>query len=191
MDAKSIEDLGSGHTKLERLATLAVAVCVTAMGAGLARQSWAVLQEREALQAQAAQARLAATPVLAARDRALALRESSDALSRELTAVQPLEVLDHLARALPSTGVLLKDFELTGLKLRLGLELSGDIPRSTIIKTLQAGGWFTEVVEQRELPGRPWAAFDLTLASAAPPMKAGVASPATGTQSNQTVQARP
>lgn len=189
--AKPIDDLGSGQTQLERLATLAVAGCMIAMGTGLARQGWAVLQEREALQAQAAQARLSATPVLAARDRALALRENSDALLRELTAVQPLEVLDHLARALPSTGVLLKDFELTGLRLRLGLELSGDIPRSAIIKALQAGAWFTEVVEQRELPGRPWASFDITLASAAPPMKAVAAPAATGGQPNQSAQARP
>lgn len=189
--AKPIEDLGSGPVQLERLATLAVAVCVTAMGAALARQGWTVLQDREALQAQVAQARLNATPVLAARDRALALRESSDALLRELTAVQPLEVLDHLARALPSTGVLLKDFELTGLKLRLGLELSPDVPRSAIIKTLQAGGWFTEVVEQRESPGRPWASFDITLTSVAPPVGTVAAPPAAGGPPNQSVQARP
>jgi hypothetical protein len=189
--AKPLEDLGRGHTQLERLATLAVAVCVTAMGAGLAKQFWTVLQDREVLQTQADQARLAAMPLLAARDRALALREGSDALLRELTAVQPLEVLDHLARALPSTGVLLKDFELTGLKLRLGLELTGDVPRSTIIKTLQAGGWFTEVVEQRESPGKPWAAFDITLASPAPPTRTVAAPPASGGQPDPAVQARP
>ena len=168
---QSIDDLGSGGSRLERIAVMATAACLVALAAGLARGAWGAWQERESLRALATQSRAAAAPVVAARERALALRGTSDALSRELTAVQPLEVLEHLARALPATGVLLKEFELTGLKLRLGLELSGDVQRSAIIKALQAGGWFTEVVEQRELLGRPWSAFELSLASAAPPLK--------------------
>lgn len=169
-DAQGLHGLASNWSRAERLAVGVSAIGLAALTGAQAHQLWASYEERESAQAELERVQLASGPVLAARDRALAQARSLDALTEKLSAPQPLEVMQHLARLLPSKGVLLKDFELLGDKLRLGLELSPEIQRSALVKELQSGGWFVDVAEQREVPGRNWVSFEMRLKSVAPPL---------------------
>jgi len=159
----SIDSLASNWSRMERLAVGVTAVCLAGLTGAQAQALHAAWSTREQAQKELDQIRLAAAPVLLARDAALADARQLDELASELTAPQPIEVLQHLAQILPAKGVTLKDFELNGRQVRLGLALSPDIQRSTLVKELQAGGWFTGVTEQRELVGRDWVSFEMKL----------------------------
>jgi hypothetical protein len=166
----SLEGLASTTSRAERLAAGVALVCLAGLSGGQAQGLYSAYQARSAAEAELASAKLAAAPVLSARDRALAQARELDALVKQLSAAQPLEVLAHLQRLLPLKGAVLKDFDLSGDKLRLGLELSPDVQRSALVKELQAGGWFADVVEQREVAGRNWVSFEMRLKSVVPPL---------------------
>ncbi len=111
-------------------------------------------------------------PGLAARDRALQMADRAQDLNAEMRGVQPLELLSALAQALPQRGVVLKEFDYNNLRLVLGLELAPGVQRSQIVQALQSTGWFNDVKELREAPGRNWSRFDMLLdASQAPAAK--------------------
>jgi len=168
---RTLQALSAGGSRIEHLATVATIFGLLGLTAAQARVGWDAWRERQTVQAALAAVESDAAPVRAARDRALAAAAGSALLARELSAVQPLEVLQQLSLALPARGAQLRDFELEGLRLRLGLELAADVQRATIVKDLQAGGWFTAVTEAREQSGRPWAQFEATLAGLHPPAR--------------------
>jgi hypothetical protein len=164
-----VDALTSTFSRLEQLATGVAMLGLVALSAAQARELVTAHQEHQAVSAELEQARLAAAPVLVARDRALAQARELDALARQLTAAQPLEVMQHLAELLPARGIVLKEFELNGSKLRVGFELPPAMARSAMVRDLQAGAWFTGVSEVRETAGRNWVTFEMTLSSASPP----------------------
>lgn len=85
-------------------------------------------------------------PVVEARARALTLQTRLAELLSPLSSAQPVEVLDHLMRVLPS-GVLLRELDLQGLELRVLLEPPANVARSQLIEALQAGGWLVNIAE--------------------------------------------
>ena len=115
-------------------------------------------------------------PTLAARERALQQLAQVQMLSARLVAPQPLEVMQHLAEVLPANGVLLKEFELAGSKLRLGLDTAEGIARSTLIRQLQSGGWLKDVAETKEAGLRPGLSLEMTI-DGAEPMAVRIANP--------------
>lgn len=171
-EALSLEALASNWSRLEQLTVGASLVGLAALSGAQITELVGAYQARDAVSAELDRAKLAAGPVLSARDRALDQARELDGLSRQLSGVQPIEVMLHLSKLLPQRGALLKELELNGNKLRLGLELAADVQRSAVVKDLQAGGWFTAVTEVRESAGRNWVSFEMTLSGLLPPADA-------------------
>ncbi len=164
-DVQGIEQLTGAWSRSEQWVTgLALVALVGFTGAQgrVALEAW---DAREAAEQELASQQNAATPIAQARKKALVQSDAVQQLTQQLSVAQPLEVLLHLNRQLPAQGVTLKDFELIGNKLRLGLELKPDISHGALIKQLQAGGWFTQISEQKEVAGRPWTQFEMQLKS--------------------------
>ncbi len=118
-----------------------------------------------------------AAPVVAARDGALAMAAEAEILSNQMAALQPLEVLLHLSERLPARGATLKEFELTGSRLRIALEAGPEVARATIVKDLQATGWFQQVSEARDSTGRGWLWFEMQVQGLRPPVTVSAAKP--------------
>lgn len=173
-EAISMEALASNRSRAEQLATGVALMGLMALSAAQFKSSLAAYDEHRSLVAELALAEKSAAPVLKARELAMSQANEVASLSKQMTSPQPLELMQHLSSLLPAKGVVLKELELNGLKLRLGLELAPTIARSSIVKDLQAGGWLTGVSEARDAIGRSWVTFDMTLSGALPP----VASPA-------------
>jgi hypothetical protein len=123
------------------------------------------------------QARADAGPLLAARDRALALSAEADGLARQLTAVAPLDVLQHFADMLPPDGATLREFDLRGGMVRIALELAPHVSRSNVVRDLQAGGWFKRITEAPDSSSRGWTQFDIELLGTKPPPGVAVVRP--------------
>jgi hypothetical protein len=162
---------------MERVALAAALVALVGLSAGQARQAWAAYAERRELTAERDRLAAVAAPVVAARDRALALAAEAEALSGQMAALQPLEVMLHLAERLPARGVTLKEFELTGTRLRIALEAGPEVARAAVVKDLQATGWFQQVSEVRDAAGRGWLGFEMQVQGLRPPVAAALAAP--------------
>ncbi len=175
--------LDSNTSPFERFAVGAALVSLTGLSAAQLHQAWDMQVRLRALEAERQSLAAGVAPAIAARDRALALAAEADALAARSHAVQPLEVLVHLAERLPQRGVLLRDLELQGRNLRLGLELGPDMARAALVQDLQAGGWLTRVTESRDAGGPGRASFEMTLADLRPPpaMPMAAAAPAAAT----------
>jgi len=171
-ELRSLDDLLSTGSRLERIAVGAALVGFTALTGAQAHQAFAAHEARQAAERERERALQGAAPVLAARDRAESLARDAQGLARPMTAVLPLELMQHLADALPARGVTLKELELSGQQLRLALELAPDVPRSAVVKDLQAGAWLTQVTEARDSASRGWIVFEAVLAGQRPPAAA-------------------
>ncbi len=162
----ALHQLGQGSMRpLQAIASVAL-LALLALTGYATHDTWDAYQAHVSSAAEAEALRTQVEPVLKARERAAALQQDLAALLAPLTAAQPLEVLDHLSRRLPN-GVLLKEFDLQGLEVRLLLEAPADVSRSRLIEALEAGGWFTGVSEQTG--SRAGIVLQMTLASPRPP----------------------
>lgn len=168
-DTLTSDALTSNWSRLEQLATGVTLVGLATLTGAQASQLYAAFTEHRAIALDLQKTKLAITPVLSARDRAIGQARELDTLARELTALQPIEVMQHMTALLPAKGVVLKDFELNGNKLKLGLDLNSEIQRSVLVKDLQSSGWFTAVSEVRETAGRNWVSFEMTVSAIVPP----------------------
>ena len=171
-DGLALDALLSSTSRMERVALAAAVVALAGLSAGQARQTWAAYAERRELMAERDRVAAVAAPVVAARDRALALAAEAETLSSQMAALQPLEVLQHLAERLPARGTTLKEFELTGPRLRIALEAGPEVARAAVVKDLQATGWFQQVSEVRDGAGRGWLWFEMQVQGLRPPATA-------------------
>ena len=170
LDCQGLDVASSGGSRLEWLVVGAAACSLVALTAGEASEAWALQQQIDARKVEIEQIRSSAAPVFAQRDRALLAASEGQALAQAMAAAQPIEVMRHLAEVLPAKGVTLREFELTGDLLRLGLALGPDVQRSAVVKDLQSGAWLTGVAEQREAAGRTWVSFEMRLKGLSPPL---------------------
>jgi len=131
--------------RLVTLGALALVVCTAAV----ARQAWDVSQAVGRRQAEIAVLRESAAALLASRDQAMASAAQARQLAAWLTEPLPIEVIVHLHDVLGKSNVQLKEMDLTGSKLRLGLQLAPQATRSAIVRDLQSGNWFKNVAEVR------------------------------------------
>jgi hypothetical protein len=120
-------------------------LCVAASAAA-GHQWWEAREHLGELRAELAAAKAGNGATLAARDEALNLSAQSAQVVAAVGAVQPLELLHHLQQLLPAEAVM-KEFDLTADKLKLGLDLPSSLARSTLIQRLQAGAWLRDVHE--------------------------------------------
>lgn len=183
---------------LERLSQSVLAPARTLVGAcflvllGLtaytAHAGWEAHQAATAAAAELADLRAKAQPVTRARDRAAATLATLEATAKPLWAPQPLEVLEHLARLLPK-DVLLKEFDLQGLEVRVLLEAPADLARSQLFASLESGEWFSKVTEQAG--GRGGITLQFQLNGVRPPMAAQAAATGVTRRSTDAAPAAP
>jgi hypothetical protein len=124
-----------------------------ALGAGWRAHEWAgAAALRDAALAERDQARAEAGPSLAQREQVLRDKLKLEKVGQALEGASALELLGRLAQGLPPSGVLLRDLRLEGSALRLALAIGPEVPRSAVVQSLQATGYFSGVRELRE-PG--------------------------------------
>ena len=158
-----VDDLLSNTTRLERIAVGAASATLVAFSAAQAHQLYAAHDRLALTRAQLERVSTDAGALLATRQRAQALAREAHALSTAVSGVAPLDVLRHLADVLPSGAGVLKEFDLSGRKLRIAIELPPQVPRSSVVRDLQAGGWFTQVAEATDNANRGLTLFDIEL----------------------------
>ncbi len=162
----------SSTSRLERVALGAALAGLVGLSSAQLHQAWLAYSERGELQLERDRLVAQAAPVITARARALAMASQAELLAAQLAAPLPLEVMQHLAERLPARGVTLKEMELSGTRLRVALDVPADLPRTAIVKELQAPGWFVQVNEVRDLSGRGWIGFDIQIQGLQPPASA-------------------
>lgn len=176
-EGSDLDAMLSNTSRMERVALGASLIGLVGLSAAQAHQAWSAYVDRRELLEEQAQVAALAAPVQGARDRALALADEATALSGQLVAVQPLEVLQHLAETLPPHGVTLTELELNGTRLRVALEAGPEISRSAIVKDLQAPGWFAQVAEVRDGNVRNGLMFEMQVKGLRPPPGPATARP--------------
>jgi hypothetical protein len=175
----ALDDLSSTTSRIERLAIGAAGLVLVAFTAAQAQQLYGAYTRSRDVAAELERARLTAAPTLAARERALSMAQEAQALATALTAVAPLDVLQHLAEVLPPTA-LLREFDSSGSKFRVSLELPPATARSAVVREMQAAGWFTRVTEAPDPGSRGWTLFDVELAGLRPPAEPRALRPGEG-----------
>jgi hypothetical protein len=139
-------------------------VCGLAIAAGFqfhgltrAYAAWSSAQdERDALKQQAAAG-------LELRAKALDLASRANMVGQALRGVEPLEVMAQLAAALPDKGVTVQQLTVDPSQVRVVLQLAADLPRSVIVRQIQAGGYFLDVRESRDVLPAGAVAFEFRL----------------------------
>ena len=115
--------------------------------------------------------RQSAAAVLASRDLALAKAAQAQQISAWLTEILPIEVLVHLQEVIGKSGTQIKEMDLIGSKLRLGLQLSAQATRAGVVKDLQAGGWFKGIAEVRGDASRNLVVMEMVIDGLRPPLR--------------------
>jgi hypothetical protein len=175
-----LDGLASSTTRIERITVGVVALVLVGFSAAQVHQLHDSRQRTIAMQSELDRLQQEAAPAIAARDVALGLAREATAVATQLSAVSSLEVLQHLAEVTSGGGVLLKELDLTGTKLRLSLEVPTQVARGNVVRDLQAGGWFTGVTEVNDSGNRGWTVFDVELSGLRPPAQGVAATPNAG-----------
>lgn len=170
-----------GSQDVERRLVFAGALALTLAAGLLAHQFWDAHREGQALARQIADIKQATASVLGARDATMASLDEVDKLAAWYSVPLPVDVIGHLADTLARSGVLIKDLDLEGSKLRLGLQLAPSATRAGIVRDLQSGGWFTDVVEVRADNARGLLTMEMRIVGLRPPASGAVAAAAPGT----------
>lgn len=163
-----VEQLGRAAAGQERVLIGAAALMLLVFSSMTVRATWDAYQARQEAQAAVVQLKQDVTPLLAARDKALAGADQSAALLGQLQAPQALEVLEELNRLLPK-GSVLKEFDLNQLTLRIALELPAEVTRAKVITELESGAWMTQISEVKDGQPRTGISLEMKLAAVKPP----------------------
>lgn len=182
IDLRPIEEDASQQRRQERWWVAAVGLALALASIPALRAQVDLRTQRADLDAQLRAQEQASDPLRKLQQRAVALNDQARRLAAELDGPQPLRVLAHLAETLPRDGVLLREFDLEGQRLRLVLEVVPGVSRGALVSKLQQGGWFAEVVEQSSVPRAGWVAYAITLSGhrAAPSSAAPASGAASG-----------
>lgn len=162
--------LGQGEAGRERLVVGGAALVLLAYAGMVTRAVWDAHSDREATLAALDQRRDEAKPLLAAREKALALADRSAALIAQLQAPRPLDVMNELVQRLPK-GCLVREFDLNQLALRVVLDLPPDVSRAALVGELESGGWFTQVSEVKDGMPRSGLGLEMKLSGVLPPVR--------------------
>jgi hypothetical protein len=135
------------------------------------RQAWDAWQQTRQREAQIADLRASSTATLHSRDRAMRTLAQGQQWVDWLSAPQPIEVIAALDEALRKSSVLIRELELSGDRLRLGLQLSPQAQRSAVVRDLQAGGWFKNVAEVRAESARALMVVEMRIDGLRPPAR--------------------
>lgn len=157
-------------------------VAIAVVAGALAQQWWSAEQEGRSIERQMAEIKTTAGEVLAARDQTMAALDDVQKLATWFAQPLPVDVIGQLHESLGRSGIQVKELELEGQKLRLGLQLSPQSTRAGIVRDLQAGGWFTDVTEVRADNVRSMLTMDMRIQGDRPPATPAAAPPAAAPQ---------
>lgn len=158
-----------GAEGVEQRLVFVGALALTLAGGVLAHQLWDARQQGQALARQIADIRTATAPVLTARDATIAAVDEVEKLAAWFALPLPVDVIGYLNDTLGRSGVQVKDLDLEGNKLRLGLQLTPSATRAGIVKDLQSGGWFVDVNEVRADNARGLLTMEMRIVGLRPP----------------------
>ena len=169
----SMQRLGDAQSagveaRVVAIGALALALCAGFVG----RQAFDVWQQVNEREQAIAQLRESGAGLADARDKALAKATQAQQWLHWLSEAQPIEVIVELHQTLGKTGVQIKEFELAGGKMKLGLQLGPQTQRSDVVRKLQSGGWFVGVAETRTENAQGLMHVELSLDGLRPPAKA-------------------
>ena len=164
------DELGRLSTGVERALVGAVFLLLMVFSGMVARDVVESLQLRNSAQMERDALGQEMAPLLAVRDKALALAEESRALALALTSARPLDVLDELVQRLPGSSVV-REFDLAAGGLRVALDLPAEASRVMVVADLEAGGWFTQVNEVRDSASRSALVLEMKLNGPMPPTR--------------------
>lgn len=177
-----------GAEGLEQRVVFVAALALTLATGMVAHQLWGAHQQGQSLARQIVDVKAATEPVLTARDAAMAAVDEVDKLAAWFALPLPVDVIGYLNDTLGRSGVQVKNLDLEGDKLRLGLQLTPNATRAGIVKDLQSGGWFVDVSEVRADNARGLLTMEMRIVGLRPPAAgtgdataaapAGVAAPA-------------
>lgn len=156
------------EARIVAIGALALALCAGFVG----RQAFDVWQQVNEREQAIAQLRESGAGLADARDMALAKATQAQQWLHLLSEAQPIEVIVELHQTLGKTGVQIKEFELAGGKMKLGLQLGPQTQRADVVRMLQSGGWFVGVAETRTENAQGLMHVELSLDGLRPPAKA-------------------
>lgn len=159
-----------GAESVEQRVVFAGALALTLAGGVLFHQLWDAHRQSRALNQQISSIKTETAPVLSARDATMAAADEVERIAAWFAQPLPIDVIGHLHEMLGRSGVQIKDLDLEGGKLRLGLQLAPNTSRAAIVKDLQAGGWFTEVNEVRADNARGLLTMEMRVVGLRPPV---------------------
>jgi hypothetical protein len=166
---KAAESFGSAAARWETICVSGCAVVLSLISGLQARQTVEAWQGMHAARQELDALKKDAEPVMALRQRVLASVSQLDRLSSQMSGPAPIEVLAHLSELLPTKGVVLREFDLSGLRVRAEFELEASMSRSMVIAALQRSPWFADISEARDALGRGAVPFEFRLRQAARP----------------------
>jgi hypothetical protein len=159
-----------GDRGIEQRLVLAGGLALSLVTGALGHQLWDVRRESQDLQQQMLEVKSAAAEVLSARDATMAQVQEVEKLAAWYAVPQPIDVIAHLHETLGRSGALIKELDLDGSKLRLGLQLSPQASRAGLVKDLQSGGWLVDVTEVRADNARNLLTMEMRVNGPRPPV---------------------
>lgn len=168
-----MDDAGGGPSgvtgaegRLVKMLTMAAVFAAAFVGHQLL-DNWMLARAKE--QAIAA-VRETSGQALADRDKAILRATQLQQWAHWFEEPLPIEVISQLHERLAQSSVQIREMDLNGTRLSLGLLLSPNTQRSDIVRRLQ-GGWFKDVAESRTENSRGLMLIDLTLDGVRAPAK--------------------
>ncbi len=165
---QALDQLRDSRTEVLHLAGLLLVFSLIGFAAYVGHEAQQSYDARERARQVLGTLEQEAAPARRAQDKAMRSRADLEAMTQTLQAVQPLELIDHLARVL-QRGVVIKELELQGQELRLVLEPPAELSRSALIESLESAGWLAGVAEQKDTANRAWISLQARLKSPRPP----------------------
>jgi len=153
----------------QRLVFVGALALTLAVGV-LTHQLWDARQQGQVLTRQIDDIKTATASVLTARDATMAAVDEVEKLAAWFALPLPVDVIGYLHDNLGKSGVQVKDLDLEGNKLRLGLQLTSSATRAGIVKDLQSGGWFVDVSEVRADNARGLLTMEMRIVGLRPPV---------------------
>lgn len=158
-----------GRAEALKLVAGLLAFCLLGFGAYVGREVQLAYASRDSAAHEVQLLEQEAAPAQAAQDLAQRRRQELQGIVAGLQGVEPLALIDHLARQL-QRGVVIKELELQGQDLRLLLELPAEVSRSALIEALESGAWLSGLAEQKDTAGnRAWVGLQAHLKQLRPP----------------------
>ena len=159
----SLDQLDLGVKGAERMMGWALA-CGLALAAGVQFHGLArAYAARSSAQDQQEALKERTATSIELRTKALDLAGRANVVAHALKGVEPLEVMAQLATALPDKGATLQQLTIDSSSARVVLQLAADLPRSAIVRQIQAGGYFLDVRESRDVLPAGAVAFEFRL----------------------------